>query len=44
MVAAEYLALDPSIKILKLVAKEVFNYSYIYPVVRVSLPNHGDVS
>jgi hypothetical protein len=36
MVAAEYAALNPSIKIADLVAKEKENYNYIYPVVRVS--------
>ena len=45
MVAAEYMALDPSIKIAELVAKEKEDYNYIYPVVRVRFhfPNHHDI-
>ena len=43
MVAADYTALDPSIKIVDLVAKERENYNYIYPVVRVSYPNLSNV-
>lgn len=39
MVAAEYMALDPLIKIVDLVAKEKDNYNYIYPVAKVSQPN-----
>ncbi|KAN0109460.1 hypothetical protein V8E52_009254 [Russula decolorans] len=34
MVAAEYMALDPLINIADLVAKEMENYNYIYPVSR----------
>jgi hypothetical protein len=44
MVAAEYTALGPSIKIADLMAKETNNYSYIYPVIRVSCLNHVDIS
>jgi hypothetical protein len=44
MVAAEYMALNPSIKIADLVAKETDNYNYIYPVVRVSRLNDGNIS
>jgi hypothetical protein len=44
MVAAEYTTLDPSINIAELVAKEKENYNYIYPVVKVSLMNDGDIS
>jgi hypothetical protein len=40
---AEYMALDPLIKIADLVAKEMDDYNYIYPVARVSNLNHGDV-
>ena len=44
MVAAEYLVLEELISIAELVAKEILDYNYIYPVMRVSHANHGDVS
>jgi hypothetical protein len=43
MVAAEYMALDPLINIADLVAKEMENYNYIYPVSRVSCVNRCDL-
>jgi hypothetical protein len=42
MVAAEYMALEPSTKIVNLVAKEKENYNYIYPIVKVSHPDLRD--
>ena len=36
MVVAEYMALEPSINIADVVAREKENYNYIYPVARVS--------
>jgi hypothetical protein len=44
MVAAEYTTVDPSVNIADLVAKEKENYNYIYPVVKVSHMNGGDIS
>jgi hypothetical protein len=43
MVAAEYMALDSSSEIADLVAYEIDDYHYIYPVARVSRLNHRDV-
>jgi hypothetical protein len=43
VVSAEYLGLDPSIKLVDLVTKETKDYNYIYPVTRVSHLNYCDV-
>ena len=43
MVAAEYTVLGLSMNIANVVETETRNYNYIYPVIRVSYLNDGDI-